>query len=155
MDDPLVPPGLASRLGRVFGAEQDRSLRRRAVDQGRLTQAQWNEAWEERGRTSRPPAEILAALALSSRPDIVMQYVEGKTLQQERPPLRPAVQAVRDAALAVHAAHEQGVVHRDLKPANLMLDRTGRLLVLDFGLARLAESGRGLSEQGMLAGTAS
>jgi eukaryotic-like serine/threonine-protein kinase len=269
MSDPFVPPRLASRLGRLFDAEQERSLGRRAVDRGALTGEQFAQAWEERERTSRPLAEILAArgwvsaadlaalaesmdredysalklagaaavppevapllddpsrvlaefvlverlgsggagvvwkawdrrlgrwsalkipLALPERGDafdrftreavlaarlshpnivaihrvaedrgrpyIVMQHVEGKTLQQEPPPLRRALEAVRDAALAVHAAHEQGVVHRDLKPANLMLGRDGRLLVLDFGLARLSESGRGLSEQGVLAGTA-
>src|SRR5262249_48628808 len=80
--------------------------------------------------------------------------VEGRTLQQEPPPLRRAVEAVREAAVALHAAHEQGVVHRDLKPANLLLGRDGRIRVLDFGLARLSESGRGLSEQGVLSGTA-
>jgi len=107
-------------------------------------------------RLSHPNIVSIHGIAEENgRPYIVMQYVEGKTLQQERPPRRPALQALRDAALAVHAAHEQGVVHRDLKPANLMLDRQGRLLVLDFGLARLSESGRGISEQGMLAGTAS
>src|SRR5258708_30401782 len=60
MADSFVPPGLAARRGRVFGAEQDRSLVRRAVEQGRLSEAQLTEAWEERERTSRPLSEILA-----------------------------------------------------------------------------------------------
>src|SRR5258708_13939817 len=70
MADSFVPPGLAARLGRVFGAEQDRSLGRRAVEHGRLSEAQLTEAWEERERTSRPLSEILAARGWLSPSDI-------------------------------------------------------------------------------------
>jgi tetratricopeptide (TPR) repeat protein len=85
---------------------------------------------------------------------IVMQYVEGRTLAQARPPLRETLAVLRDVALAVHHAHLQGVVHRDLKPGNLMLGADGWPFVLDFGLAHLEEAGRAHTRDGLVAGTA-
>jgi tetratricopeptide (TPR) repeat protein/predicted Ser/Thr protein kinase len=85
---------------------------------------------------------------------IVMQYVEGQTLGAARPPLRRALEILRDVALAVHYAHEQGVVHRDLKPGNILIARDGRPFVLDFGLAHLEEAAGAASREGFVAGTA-
>jgi Tol biopolymer transport system component/predicted Ser/Thr protein kinase len=75
---------------------------------------------------------------------IVMEYLEGQTLAERlrRGPL-PVNQVLRCAieiADALHHAHRAGIVHRDLKPANVMLTPSGAKL-LDFGVARLAESG--------------
>ncbi|MGH7133406.1 MAG: tetratricopeptide repeat protein [Phycisphaerales bacterium] len=52
---------------------------------------------------------------------------------------------IADVAEALHYAHEKGVIHRDIKPANLMLSRTGRLMICDFGLARSVMTGRDAS----------
>jgi serine/threonine protein kinase/tetratricopeptide (TPR) repeat protein len=56
------------------------------------------------------------------------------------------------AAKALHAAHEYGVVHRDIKPSNLLLDQQGKLWITDFGLAR-CQSDASLTKTGDLVGT--
>jgi serine/threonine protein kinase/tetratricopeptide (TPR) repeat protein len=56
------------------------------------------------------------------------------------------------AATALHAAHEEGIVHRDIKPSNLLLDVTGKLWVADFGLAR-CRADSDLTRSGDLVGT--
>jgi eukaryotic-like serine/threonine-protein kinase len=53
---------------------------------------------------------------------------------------------------ALEAAHSVGIIHRDLKPQNVMRDKSGRILVMDFGLARTLE-GDGLTQTGALGGT--
>jgi len=85
---------------------------------------------------------------------IVMQYVQGRTLNGLRLTLREALETMRAVGLAVHYAHEQGVIHRDLKPGNIMVGADGRAFVLDFGLAHLQEAGRTHSREGLVAGTA-
>jgi serine/threonine-protein kinase len=71
---------------------------------------------------------------------IVMEYVEGIDLyskvKNEGPlDIRDAADYIRQAAVGLHYAHEEGLVHRDIKPANLILDRKGAIKILDLGLA--------------------
>ena len=78
-------------------------------------------------------------------PYIAMELVEGRTLREilQEGPLPPA--RLRELALqtaeGLTRAHEAGIVHRDLKPENLMVDRDGRIRILDFGLAKLGAEG--------------
>lgn len=75
-------------------------------------------------------------------PYLVMEFVESVNLHelialQGRIPWPQAADIARQAAIGLHHAHEAGLIHRDVKPANLLVDRTGRVRVLDFGLALL------------------
>jgi serine/threonine protein kinase len=76
-------------------------------------------------------------------PHLVMEYVDGESLQQainQEGPLAFAVAAehIAQAAAGLQHAHEKGFVHRDIKPGNLMRDRSGLVKILDMGLARSA-----------------
>ena len=75
---------------------------------------------------------------------LVMELVEGPTLAdliaQGAMPVDAALAVARQIAEALEAAHEQGIVHRDLKPANVKVKPDGVVKVLDFGLAKAAES---------------
>ena len=88
---------------------------------------------------------------------ITMEYIEGEDLRaliQEKHKLSPeaAVEIMQQVCRALEAAHSVGVIHRDLKPQNVMRDKTGRILVMDFGLARSLEGG-GMTQTGALIGT--
>ncbi|MGH9546425.1 MAG: protein kinase domain-containing protein [Terriglobales bacterium] len=88
---------------------------------------------------------------------ITMEYVEGEDLRglmQQKGKLEPgeAVEIMQQTCRALDAAHSAGIIHRDLKPQNIMRDKTGRILVMDFGLARTLE-GDGMTQTGALVGT--
>jgi serine/threonine protein kinase/tetratricopeptide (TPR) repeat protein len=88
---------------------------------------------------------------------ITMEFVDGNDLRKllldnGKVPPEQAVEIIRQVCLALEAAHGAGVIHRDLKPQNIMQDKQGRILVMDFGLARSLESG-GMTQTGALLGT--
>jgi Tol biopolymer transport system component/serine/threonine protein kinase len=76
---------------------------------------------------------------------LTMELIKGQTLDAILPTDGFALSRFFELSIpladAVHAAHEQGVVHRDLKPGNVMVDASGRLRILDFGLAKLVGAG--------------
>ena len=79
---------------------------------------------------------------------VVSKYIDGTDLatklKQFRPSLHEAVDLAATVAEALHHAHKQGIVHRDIKPGNILLDKSGKPFVADFGLAlREQEVGKG------------
>ena len=88
---------------------------------------------------------------------ITMEYVDGedlKTILRHSGKLPPAtaVSVMQQVCRALDACHSEGVIHRDLKPSNVMRDKSGKVLVMDFGLAHHAE-GTGLTQTGVVLGT--
>jgi eukaryotic-like serine/threonine-protein kinase len=91
-------------------------------------------------------------------PFLVMEFIEGMDLAQRvekqgRLPIAQACDYVRQAALGLHHAHEQGLVHRDIKPHNLMLTKHGVVKVMDLGLARTVQTAEEMAADGGLTGT--
>lgn len=91
-------------------------------------------------------------------PFIVMEYIEGETLDAriKTGPLKisETVRLATEVADALKMAHSKDIVHRDIKSANIMLDAEGRAKVLDFGLAKTAQSTQ-LTRLGSTLGTIS
>ena len=88
---------------------------------------------------------------------ITMEYIEGENLQgvlRRKKKLEPAEAAniMAQVCRALEAAHAEGVIHRDLKPQNIMLDKSGRAYVMDFGIAR-SMFAAGMTQTGALIGT--
>jgi serine/threonine-protein kinase len=91
---------------------------------------------------------------------LTMEYVEGTSLKQlivsrGRLPVAVALTVGKQLCRALEVAHAEGVIHRDIKPQNMVVDPSGFLKVMDFGIARLANPphGKGLTEAGMSIGT--
>jgi predicted Ser/Thr protein kinase len=88
---------------------------------------------------------------------IASEFVAGETLRARlargRLPLGDCLAIAIAAARGLAAAHDLGIVHRDLKPENVLLTAEGRVKVVDFGIATMDGSGRGLTRTGVVLGT--
>ncbi|EEH64323.1 kinase domain protein [Gleimia coleocanis DSM 15436] len=95
-----------------------------------------------------------------SVPYIVMEYVEGHTVRDllvggTPVPIDEAVEIISGVLSALEYSHTQGFVHRDIKPGNIMLTNTGKVKVMDFGIARaMADSQATMTQTNAVVGTA-
>lgn len=92
---------------------------------------------------------------------MVMEFIDGGTLkdlletlatQGERLPLNEALRIVKDIGSALTYSHSRGMIHRDIKPANVMIDSSGRVVLTDFGIAKML-TGTKYTASGSIMGT--
>jgi hypothetical protein len=113
----------------------------------------------ELGRTLHHPniIRIFDRGEVGQTPYFVMELLQGETLRatldrEGRLDSRLAARVTGQVAEALDYAHNKGVIHRDLKPSNIMLDRSGGVKVMDYGIAR-AQRMEGLTTTGAFLGT--
>ena len=162
-------------MGAVYLARQDRPSRHVAVKvllPNMLMTSQMQEMYLARFRRE---ADIVARLehvnivpiyAYGEQDGLaylVMPYLEGGSLYdvlegRGQLSLNETIQYLKEAAAGLDYAHEHGIIHRDLKPANFLLHSDGRLLLSDFGIARVLQdemstAGVALTKAGTMLGT--
>ncbi|WP_046729316.1 serine/threonine-protein kinase [Streptomyces humi] len=104
-------------------------------------------------RVRHPAVIVVHDIAeVEGRPLIVMELIDGPSLDdvlRERGTLDPreAARVGAEVMDALAAAHRAGVLHRDVKPGNILLDRTGRVVLTDFGIATMDDPGDGSTAQ--------
>jgi serine/threonine protein kinase len=95
----------------------------------------------------------------AGQPFFSMEYVAGESLsrivRRQLPTPQQAAHYVAEVARAVQFAHDHGVLHRDIKPSNVLVDESGRVRVMDFGLAKQIDADEQLTVTGQLLGTPS
>jgi hypothetical protein len=152
----IVAPVGAGSMGEVYRAVDERLSREVAIK----LLPQSDEAVAERevrflreakaaGNLNHPGIVTIHDVGRwRQRSYIVMELVDGRRLTEvaARVTLALALSIGRQAAEALAAAHDRGILHRDIKPDNLMLTADGRLKVLDFGVAKLYWNPRGADD---------
>ena len=115
----------------------------------------------ELGRTLHHPniIRIFDRGQVGETPYFAMELIRGETLQTQldregRLDVTEAVRLTRQVAEALDYAHNKGVIHRDLKPSNIMIEPSGAVKVMDYGIAR-AQHMEGLTTTGAFLGTPS
>lgn len=149
---------------RVLKAEQPslgrtvllKALHRHLVGDARLVKRFEREARACAMIRSEHIVQVYDLTELDGAPAIVMEYVEGKSLeellQEGKQPEEFARMVAAGVLKALSVAHRAGVIHRDIKPANILIDRHGMVKVTDFGLASIGAATT-LTAEGTVVGT--
>ncbi len=147
--DPLIGRTVAIKvvaLSPLFGEEERKEFRERFFREARAA-----------GNLHHPNIVTVYDVGeWEGIPYMAQEFVEGKSLSRilkEKGRLEPdgAVSILKQLADALDYAHAQGVVHRDIKPDNILVEPSGRAVLTDFGVARLAASD--LTRTGEVLGT--
>ena len=136
-------------MGQVYLARDQRLGRQVAIKilaPGMEARPEWMERFRREARTlatlNHPNIVTIYSIERDPRAHfLTMELVDGETLTDRIPtgglPIEEILRIGSSMADALAAAHARGITHRDLKPGNVMLDREGRVKVLDFGIAKL------------------
>ncbi len=161
---PLTRKSRRGRYGSVWKAhdtELDRIVAVKLPRKERLDEAEAEQFLREARSAAQLKHSGIVAVHEVGRENgqvfLVSDFVEGVSLASwltaERPSMRETVAICVSVAEALQHAHEAGVIHRDLKPSNIMLDASGKPLIMDFGLAKRMAGEITMTVEGQVLGT--
>ncbi|HVE81913.1 MAG TPA: serine/threonine-protein kinase, partial [Myxococcales bacterium] len=142
----VVYAGYDPELDRKVAIKLLRAAPKRGSNDSKDTQARLLREAQALARISHPNVvPVYDVGTYQERVFIAMEFVEGTTakkwIKEKKPSWREVLEVFTAAGRGLAAAHAAGLVHRDFKPENVLVGRDGRVRVMDFGLARVEDTG--------------